>query len=184
MRYVEWVDCLKRGSLSVSAFIACVCATLAQKRQKMRKRELQIGFIGFVLWLVHSCSKFMFALALLILTYANNAQKCLDGTHSHTHTTLDSVYKLKSYEFEFQSIFFSHSRLVCLFVTTHSFPSASFFVTLGLPLSAATQLLKHTLAHAKTRPLPISIIIFEAKKTASLKKLYKQIKLNLFLFGQ
>lgn len=82
-----------------------------RKDRKGRKKEpeLQIGFIGFVLWLVLSGKNFC-----SLLTYANNAQKCLDFTHtSFEMRTLDSVYKLKSYEFELHSLFFF---LTCLCV--------------------------------------------------------------------
>lgn len=113
------------------------------KGDKKRESELQIGFIGFVLWLVHSCSKFMFACSLLILTYANNAQKCLDGTLTHTHNfgfslQIEIVWIWISVDL----FLFILGWFVCL-LQHHSFPSASFFVTLGLPLSAATQLLKN-----------------------------------------
>lgn len=141
MRYVEWVDCLKRGSLSVSVFVMCECGTCT-KETKNERASCKLGslvlYCGLFTLVRNLCS-----LALSLYWHMLTMPKSASMVHSHTRTTLDSVYKLKSYEFEFQSIFFLFilGWFVCL-LQHHSFPSASFFVTLGLPLSAATQLLK------------------------------------------
>lgn len=156
-----------------------MCVSVYEYDKDKKKRELQIGFIGFVLWLVHSCRNLC-----SLLTYANNAQKCLNFTHTSSEKrAVDSAYKLKSYEFELQSIFFCcccTGWLVCLLHSFRFCLFSSLFAGYCWCDSCS-----HT--HSKCVPYQFQLLFFfltfqeERKKhLTSLKKLYKQIKLNLF----
>lgn len=152
MRYVEWVDCLKRGSLSVSVFVMCECGTCT-KETKNERASCKLGslvlYCGLFTLVRNLCS-----LTLSLYWHMLTMPKSASMVHSHTRTTLDSVYKLKSYEFEFQSIFFC-SFSVGLFVC---YNTTLFLLRPFLSLSDCHCQLRHSCL--KTRPLPISIIIF------------------------
>lgn len=88
---------------------------------------------------------------------------------SMVYTTLDSVYKLKSYEFEFYSIFFF---LVWLFVCYNTL--FSFFILFShfrIAIVDCDSCSKTYIHSYKTRPLPISIIIFAFREKEREKKL-------------
>lgn len=146
-----------------------LCAVHAKKRRKMSERVA-----NWVYWFCTvACSLFArnlcsLSLAALILTYANNAQKCLDGVRTHTQLWLQFT-NWNRMNLNFSRSFFQCS--VCLFVwlLLHTL----FLVRPFLSHSDCPCQLRHSClnTHTKTRPLPISIIIFAIRETESEKKM-------------